>query len=78
MPSPDLGVIGTQGSSMPGVLSMWSRLLREALVGCWGGRRQVESQRVKLEQVGESAGMHVPQLVLDCKSVKSVGSISAD
>lgn len=38
------------------------------------GGRQVESQRVKLEQVGKSAGMHVPQLVPNCKCVKSKGS----
>lgn len=35
------------------------------------GGRQVESQRVKLQQVGKSAGMHVPQLVQNCKCVKS-------
>lgn len=29
------------------------------------------SQRVKLEQVEKSAGMHVPQSGLDCKCVKS-------
>lgn len=40
--------------------------------------RQVESQRVKLEQVGKSAGMHVPQLALDFKCVKSKGSVSSD
>lgn len=38
-------------------------------------RRQVESQRVKLEQVGKSAGMQAPQLVLNCKCVKSKGSV---
>lgn len=41
-------------------------------------RRQVESQRVKLEQVGKSAGVHVPQLVLNCECVKSPGSVSSD
>lgn len=35
------------------------------------GRRQVESQRVKPEQVGKSADTPVPQLVPNCKCVKS-------
>lgn len=35
------------------------------------GGRQVESQRVKLQQVGKSAGMHVPQLLQNCKCAKS-------
>lgn len=35
--------------------------------------RQVESQRVKLDQVGRSAGVHVPQLVPKCKCAKSKG-----
>lgn len=59
---------------MPGLQDMWSRLLREVSVCVWRGGRQVESQRVKLEQVGKSAGMHVPQWVQNCKCVKSKGS----
>lgn len=44
-----------------------------SLGGCGGLEGRWRSQRVKLEQVGKSAGMHVPQLVPNCKCVKSKG-----
>lgn len=44
VPSPDLGIIGTQGSSMPGLQNMWSRLLREVSVCAEGWKAGGESK----------------------------------
>lgn len=44
LPLPDLGIIGTQGSSMPGVQNMRSRLLREVPVGAEGWKAGGESK----------------------------------
>jgi len=56
---------------MPGVENLWSR-------SRWvrRDRRQVGCQGVELEQVGQSAGMHVPQSVVYCKCVKLKGGRS--
>lgn len=45
--------------------------------GCGAVEGRWRVRGVKLEQVGQSAGMQEPQLVLDCKCVKSKGGRSA-